>query len=216
MDIATVTSTLEAAISDTRLVETAFFQDWKAGKLRQEDITAFAEQFRNVERRIPAFLDLLIDAMPAGEDVDFLERNRRDECGTDTGVSHVELFDRFLAALGGDADVVPSPAMQKLIVKCDEGIDRSVPSALTVLLTYETQAPQIAQLIVDSAEHYDIDDEALMFWKLHAELDKDHAEWITNALVTNVEQPEVITAAAQHISGAWMEFLAERHEMALN
>lgn len=215
MEAGTVTATLERAITDVRLVDTPFFQDWRAGKLRSSDITAFSEQFRNIERRIPAFLDLLIDAMPPGDDVALLEQNRRDECGTETGVSHVELFDRFLASLGGDADVIPSPAMQQLIVKCDEGIDRSVESALTVLLTYETQAPEIARLIVDSAHHYDLDPEALFFWELHADLDVDHAAWITDALAENTDDPEAIVAAAEKISGAWMEFLQERHELAL-
>lgn len=194
MDVAAVRAELEAALAGRRLLDHAFYQRWSAGTLGIDELAAYAGQYRHYEAALP---ELLSSIGP------LVAETLADEVGRDGARSHLSLFDDFASAVGSEVTAA-TPATTELV---------SVSSAagLAGIAAYEIQAPSIATTKADGLRKwYGVDDDGVKFWDVHAQLDRDHADWIVDALAATDVEPGEVFGAARRSADAWWGFLDER------
>ena len=204
-----MTATL--SIEPFRLLEHPFYRRWEAGQLAEGELAAYAAQYRYFEAQLPGFLASL-GAQLQGEAAEMVAANLADELGDE--LSHLELFDRFAAAVGAPGRAAISPAMAALVACYDQAAASGDPAlALGVLGGYELQAAEVAETKgAGLAEHYGVDEAGRAFWELHATMEQEHAAWTLRAL--EGLDAEHVRAGALASAAAWWSFLDEREAMA--
>jgi len=205
-----VEDVLLEALQGRQLLNHPFYKRWEAGELHDGELKLYAEQYRHFERTLPEFLAKLVKILPEGSAKKLVEENLADEVGPP---SHIELFQRFALAVGAD-DAAISPAMSALLGAYDEVLSRGGEWGLAGLLAYESQGAAIA---VSKAEglrqHYDVSDENVTFWRLHGELEDDHANWTLDALAELAPDLENVREGVGLVADAWWTFLDEREAL---
>ncbi len=196
------------ATNGLRLLEHPFYRRWEAGDLLPGELAAYAAQYRHFEAMLPDFLGELARSLPDGDARDAVLANLDDELGDP--VAHLDLFDRFAAALGAPATDA-TPATAALLAAYETVLADGPVPALAGLVAYEHQAPDVAaSKAAGLRAHYDLDDEAIAFWDHHATVDVAHARWTSDALDTLDADPEVVAASTRRVAEAWWGFLDER------
>jgi pyrroloquinoline-quinone synthase len=204
-------------LEDRQLLTHAFYQRWTEGQLRVSELTAYAEQYRHFERELPGFLTASLEVTTAPRARGLLADNLADETGTgsSTAGAHLELFDRFAAALDACTDAPATPATTRLVDVYREAAGTPV-EALGVLVAYESQAAAIATTKASGLqERYGLDADEAGFWSEHASVDVAHRAWAIEALyeVTG-GSIELAADALRRGADAWWGFLDEREAAA--
>ena len=202
MDITTL-------IADRTLLSHPFYRRWEDGLLIDGELASYAAQYRFFEAQLPDFLSALT-SMVEGDAKTLVEANLADE--VDGPTTHLELFDRFAAAVAAPAEEI-SPAMKALVaVYADAIASGDADFALGVLAGYEVQASEVADTKgAGLSEHYGVSGEGLEFWHIHAELEKDHAAWVLEA--AEAAEADRVIAGAHASSAAWWAYLDEREAL---
>jgi len=212
MDAATLETVVRARLRGRWLLDHPFYRRWSEGGVSVEELRAYAAQYRHFEAMLPAHLDAVAAraAEPALREQAL--RNLADEAGT--APTHLDLFERFAAALGAPASAEPSPAMARLLDTCGDAVQRGAAPGFAALLAYEIQAPEVAASKADGLRHHGIlDGAALDFWTIHADLDAEHAAWALTALAGSGATEADIVDAAGAAADAWWSFLDEREAL---
>lgn len=202
----------DTLIGSKRLLDHPFYRRWEAGQLNDGELSGYASQYRHFEAMLPDFLSTLIDHVDNADVGRLLEANLADEIAGP--VTHLELFDRFAAAVEATAQPA-SPAMVALLdvyANAVDSLDAGV--ALGVLAGYEVQAAEVATTKgVSLATKYAVTAQGCVFWRLHAEIESDHAMWTLRA----AERCDTrgFLAGARASSSAWWSFLDEREALAV-
>jgi pyrroloquinoline-quinone synthase len=199
---------VSALLADRQLLTHAFYQRWSAGTLAGAELMAYAQQYRHFERALPGVLAATLEAPLPKRAGDLLAANLADETGAEGGVAHLELFDRFAAAVGAeDADATPAT---RRLVAAYETVASPV-DALGVLVAYEIQAADIAASKAAGLAQYGVTGADAEFWTEHAEVDVEHRQWALEAL--HELAGGSIDAASPGLrrgADAWWAFLDER------
>jgi pyrroloquinoline-quinone synthase len=199
---------VSALLADRQLLTHAFYQRWSAGTLAATELTAYAQQYRHFEQALPGVLAATLEAPLPQRARDLLAKNLADETGAEDGVAHLELFDRFAAAVGAD-DVDATPATRRL-VEAYETVDSPV-DALGVLVAYEIQAADVAASKAAGLAQYGVTGADAEFWTEHAEVDVEHRQWALEALHELAGGSiEAATTGLRRGADAWWAFLDER------
>lgn len=199
-------------LSDRRLLAHPFYRRWEAGELAAVELAAYAAQYRYFERALPGLLAELADQLPPGPARRAVLANLEDE--TAVPAPHLELFETFAAAVDAGDDPA-TPATERLVHEYRRQLDGGPARALAALAAYEVQAPEIA--VSKSAglrARYGLSADQTRFWDVHGTMDKDHADWVLDALAALGEVDEVVREAARRTADAWWSFLDERQEAA--
>lgn len=212
MDAENVQNLLRRAEAGLRLLDHPFYQRWQHGELGAGELAAYAGQYRHFERLVPELLASavagVIDARVAG----LIGRNLADEAGGDP--THLQLFDRFAAAVGGVGDK-PDEATAALVGTYHDLSASSPALGLMALAAYEHQAADVAATKASGLRaHYGVDGDAVTFWDVHAELDADHAAWAAEAISRLSFEEEELFGAARRANQAWWSFLDAREACA--
>jgi pyrroloquinoline quinone (PQQ) biosynthesis protein C len=86
-------------------------------------------------------------------------------------------------------------------------------AGLAAVAAYEIQAPDVAKAKFEGLRaHYGLDADGATFWRIHGQLDENHARWITEALAAVAEDPGQVGASARSAAEAWWSFLDEREQ----
>jgi pyrroloquinoline-quinone synthase len=208
---AAILAVVEEALKGRRLLSHPFYQRWSHGELRREELGAYAAQYRFIEAGLPGWLGSIHRCASSPEVRDLVQRNLDDEVGG--AVTHLELFDRFAAAVGaqkpGTTDV--GPATRSLLHTHDELVASSPAEGLTAVLAYELQSPEVsASKAAGLRSQYGVDGASVAFWDVHALVEGDHASWTLDAVVTAGGEPATVGPAARRAADAWWAFLDER------
>jgi pyrroloquinoline quinone (PQQ) biosynthesis protein C len=204
---------LAEAIVGRRLLTHPFYRRWEAGTLTEDELAAYAEQYRHIERELPVTLAAIAEALPAGRARELVEANLADELGTPE--PHAKLFERFARAAGAakDAPATPSTAALLAVVRTTAANDPV--AALAMIAAYEVQAADIAASKGDGLRrHYGFDEKGTAFWDVHRTQEVDHAGWSIEALTELDANLDVVQAAATVSADSWWLFLSEREELA--
>ncbi len=205
----TVSTRLNDLLAERRLLEHPFYQRWSAGTLGRDELVAYAGQYRAIEAQLPVTLTEIHASLGEGVAKDYVAQNLADELGNPA--SHLDLFDRFAAALGTET-TTPAPAMATLVDTYATAAAKSPAFALGVLAAYEVQGSAIADTKGEGLRSwYGMDATATTFWDAHVALEADHAAWTIDALasLSDAELEEAF-AGAEASASAWWGFLDER------
>lgn len=214
MDIekrAAILAVVEEALEGRRLLSHPFYQRWSRGELHREELGAYAAQYRFIEAALPGWLGSIHGCASSPELRDLVQRNLDDEVGG--AVTHLELFDRFAAAVGamtpGTTEI--SLATRSLLNTHDELVASSPAEGLTAVLAYELQSPEVsASKAAGLRSQYGVDGASVAFWDVHASVEGDHASWTLDAVITAGGKPATVGPAARRAADAWWAFLSER------
>lgn len=214
MDIekrAAILAVVEEALEGRRLLSHPFYQRWSHGELLREELGAYAAQYRFIEAGLPRWLGSIQSHATSPVVRDLVQRNLDDEVGG--AVTHLELFDRFAAAVGATAPATTEigPATGSLLNTHDELVASSPAEGLTAVLAYELQSPEVsASKAAGLRSRYGVDGASVAFWDVHALVEGDHASWTLDAVVTAGGEPAMVGPAARRAADSWWAFLDER------
>ena len=212
MNLSGVNRMVTVSLADRLLLDHSFYRRWEQGEVSIAELANYASQYRYFENYLPGFLRQLAVALPEGTARNLVSANLADEMGDP--VPHVQMFERFAAALGSEV-AEPSPAMAHLLGTYDDLLDKGAFHGLAGFLAYECQAAGVAQSKADGLRrHYGLDDHAISFWDHHAEVDVRHADWAVSALSEVGGTSQGLGASLRRAADAWWAFLDER-EVAL-
>ena len=212
MDAERITQALDRALEGRRLLDHPFYQRWSAGAVSREELAAYAAQYRHFEAALPEWLRTIAATATEPELRDQALRNLEDEAGTP--LTHVDLFERFAAALDAPR-TGPTPAMAALLETYRDAAARGAAEGFAAVLAYEAQSPAVAETKAAGLRLRDtVPEPAIAFWDLHATADVDHAQWAVEALACTAAGEGSLTAAMCEAASAWWAFLDEREAMA--
>ncbi|HZU79473.1 MAG TPA: iron-containing redox enzyme family protein [Acidimicrobiales bacterium] len=203
----------DEVLADRRLLAHPFYRRWEAGALEPGELASYGEQYRYFEQLLPDVLQAVVDALPEGEARELTAANLHDERAVPA--PHVELFDAFLRAAGGDPAAAAGPAATALVDAYRDAAAAGPVAALAAVAAYELQAPAIA---VSKAEglrtHYDMGRPDTLFWDVHGVMDESHSTWVLDALAALPADLDEVGAVARRTADAWWAFLDEREAAA--
>jgi pyrroloquinoline-quinone synthase len=156
-----------------------FYERWECGELTREELAFYAGEYRH------AVVALAQAAAASGDD-----EHAREEA------DHVGLWDEFAAVVGARLDRPSTPETSECATAWSQ--DERY-RALAVLYAIESAQPAISQTkLAGLAAHYgfDADDPGAAYFRLHAELDIEHARSAREALAEAPPSRTVELAAA--------------------
>ena len=207
MELESVRALVAGAVEGLTLLDHPFYCRWAQGELTQDDLAAYAGQYRHFERLLPVLLDRIV-GRAEGPAAELAARNLADEAGSRP--THLELFEQFARAVGADVDAPAGPATQRLVDTYD-GVADDPAAALAALAAYEYQAAEISRTkAAGLRSFYGLEGSAVAFWDVHAELEAEHAEWAVEAISHLPADPDRVGDAARQAAKAWWTFLDER------
>jgi pyrroloquinoline-quinone synthase len=165
-----------------------FYERWECGELTREEVAFYAGEYRH------AVVALARAAAASGDD-----QHAREEA------DHVALWDEFAAAVDAPLDRPPTPETSDCTHAWSQG-ERF--RALAVLYAIESAQPAISQTkLAGLTAHYgfDPDDAAAAYFRLHAELDIEHARAAREALADAppARVAELADAAERALEANW-------------
>lgn len=203
---------VDAELSGRRLLSHPFYQRWEAGLLQPRELAAYAAQYEHFEAALPGLLRAMLHGLdPKTSAARLIAENLADEEGNPQ--AHVTLFAAFADGVGAQA-TSPTSATRHLLDTYRRLVAAGSASGLAALIAYEVQAPEIAATKAAGLRaHYSLDSQATEFWDVHAEMDRDHAEWGLDALA-QLADAEAAAPAVRTAADAWWAFLDEREREA--
>ncbi len=173
-------SRIEETISRRDLLQHPFYQAWKAGKLRTEDLRRYAQEYYHQVAAFPSYLSALHSRLPDGELRRAVLRNLCEE--EIEGIPHSEMWLDFAEGMGVRREEVrhtlPSGSTQSLIgIFREIASTRSPLAALGAFYAYESQVARIAGLKAQGLrEMYGADAKTCSYFTLHSVWDVHHAK----------------------------------------
>jgi len=205
---------LAEALAGRQLLTHPFYRRWEAGTLAEGELAAYAEQYRLIERALPATLNDIAAGLPDGRARDLVESNLADELGVPA--PHTALFESFAQAAGAASEAEATAATSALLAAARQASLVGPVAALAMVAAYEVQAADIAASKAEGLRHhYGMDAQGTRFWDVHTSQEMAHADWSIEALADLEADPAVVRAAAQVGADAWWDFLTEREDLAL-
>lgn len=204
-----ITEAVHGAIGAHRLLDHRYYRSWQEGSLSPGDLREYAAQYRHFEAVLPETLAAAAAAIADPTARSLTEGNLHDELSSPA--AHLDLFAGFCEALDADPRTEATPATASLAALYERaGREGPIP-ALSVIAAYEVQAAEIAATKAGSLRrHYGLSADATAFWDVHAEMEREHASWTTDALQALGADPVAVQSWAGRSSAAWWEFLDER------
>jgi pyrroloquinoline-quinone synthase len=164
--MSTVWERIEEARGRTNVLSHPFYQRWSAGELSREELARYAGQYRHAVGAIATMSAQAAEAAPGRSE---LARHAAEEG------SHVELWDRFASAIGGDREAAPSAETEECVAAwtAEDGLV----ATLARLYAIESGQPEISRTKREGlARFYGIDDGgATAYFTLHERRDVEHA-----------------------------------------
>ena len=165
-----------------------FYERWECGELTRDELAVYAGEYRH------AVVALAHAAAASGDAVHAREEGE-----------HVALWDEFAAAVDAPLDRAPTTETSDCVAAWspDERF-----RALAVLYAIESAQPAISRTkLAGLAAHYgfDADDPAAAYFRLHAELDVEHARAAREALADAppARTAELAAAAERALEANW-------------
>lgn len=198
---------LGGAIAKRSLLDHPFYQAWVAGELGLDDLAVYSRQYWRQVQAFPAHLESLSHRVPETVRM-VLQQNLRDELEGE----HLRLWRDFARSVGAsdlDKAAVNGATRQCVAVFETAADEAPVPFALGMIYGYESQTPKVAATKASGLRtHHGLEDEALAYFDVHAELDVEHSSQLLACLaeVTGSER-DLIQAelgASLGASAVWL------------
>jgi pyrroloquinoline quinone (PQQ) biosynthesis protein C len=192
-----VVARLDEARRLCNVLDHPFYKRWSAGELEPDELDRYAGEYRHAVLALAEASRRAV-AQAAPEHRPSLARHAAEEEG------HVELWDEFARAVGaGDRRVVSSGGEALLETSACvrtwvAGTD--ILESMALLYAIEASQPAISQTKLDGlAAHYEIpvDSSAAAYFRLHAELDVEHARQASELIVAMMPRDDAAGQPAE-------------------
>jgi pyrroloquinoline-quinone synthase len=162
---------LETVRDRWNVLQHPFYQRWSAGELTREELATYAGQYRHA-------VVALADASTATADVagDELQTGLRAHAAEET--AHIDLWDAFTAAVGGDVTAAPTAETAACAAAWAGDGERPLLRSLAAMYAIESGQPAISETKTEGlVEHYGFapGSDATRYFELHAVRDIEHA-----------------------------------------
>jgi pyrroloquinoline-quinone synthase len=192
---------LDEARKRVNVLEHPFYERWSAGELTAEELDVYAGEYRHaVVALADASRSAATKASPAH--AAGLARHAAEE------ESHIELWDDFARAVGTAERHQPLAASRECAEAWAAGDD--LLEHLAVLYAIEAGQPAISETKLEGLKaHYGLgeDSPGLEYFKLHAELDVEHArqarELIAELMTDDSAEERMLARAERALEGNW-------------
>jgi len=185
---------LEEARKRWNVLEHPFYTRWEKGELTQEELGYYAGQYRHAVVALAATARQAADADPT------VREHADDE------EAHIELWDDFGSAAGA-TDGTPRDETRECVRAWTGGSDGL--EALAILYAVESGQPAISSTkLTGLVEHYGYtpDSPATAYFRLHAELDHEHADEARRLIeehATPEDEDRLLAVATSALAGNW-------------
>lgn len=193
---------LETVRADNDVLEHPFYVRWTNGELSRDELAAYSGQYRHA---VVALAAASRNAAPAADGA--LREHLEDHSAEET--AHVEVWDRFVQAAGGDEAAAATPETE-LCAAAWAGTGRNVGATLAALYAIESAQPQIAAVKQQGlVELYGYEEgPATDYFEIHATLDHEHAAAHRRFLEAELEsgaadEDELIASAREVLRANW-------------
>jgi pyrroloquinoline-quinone synthase len=170
-----------------------FYTRWERGDLTREELAFYAGEYRHA-------VGALADVAAVATDVAGADHARQE-------ADHVSLWDDFRSALGDTEERAPLPETGECVSAWTAVRDPL--EALAVLYAVESAQPDIAQTkLAGLVRFYGFapDSDAVGYFRLHAELDHEHAAEARELLAQHAhasDDDRLVSAAEAALRGNW-------------
>lgn len=172
---------LDASVSKRPLLDHPFYRAWVDGTLGLGDLAVYSRQYWRQVQAFPSHLESLSNRAPAGV-ATALEANLRDELEG----GHLRLWRDFAAAVGAfNLDQARVNDETRRCLAVFEAAAAKAPLAFGVgmIYGYESQTPRVAATKASGLRtHFSLDDGAIAYFDVHAELDVEHASQLLQCI----------------------------------
>lgn len=185
---------LEDARKRWNVLSHPFYERWEHGELTTDELGYYAAEYRHAVVALAATA-----AQAASTDPELCEHAEEE-------AAHVALWDAFAWAAGADAARPPRPETDRC-VRSWTAVDEL--EALAILYAVESGQPEISQTKLEGlVRHYGFspDGPATAYFRLHAELDREHAEQARQLLAEKAapeDSDRLVAAASGALAGNW-------------
>jgi pyrroloquinoline-quinone synthase len=185
---------LEEARKRWNVLEHPFYTRWEKGELTSDELSYYAGQYRHAVVALAQTAAQAADADPSARE------------HADDEEAHIELWDDFARAAGAATDSAPRAETQECVQAWTRGDGLE---ALAILYAVESGQPAISSTkLTGLVEHYGYtpDSPATAYFRLHAELDHEHADEARRLIeehATPEDEDRLLAAAAGALQGNW-------------
>jgi pyrroloquinoline-quinone synthase len=185
---------LEEARKRWNVLEHPFYTRWEKGELTSDELGYYAGQYRHAVVALAQTAAQAADADPSARE------------HADDEEAHIELWDDFARAAGAATDSAPRAETQECVQAWTRGDGLE---ALAILYAVESGQPAISSTkLTGLVEHYGYtpDSPATAYFRLHAELDHEHADEARRLIeehATPEDEDRLLAAAAGALQGNW-------------
>ena len=157
---------IEAARQQWNVLEHPFYQRWSAGELSREELARYSGQYRHAVEAVAEVSATIAAGAPERSDL----RDHADE-----EAAHVELWDGFVRAAGGDVAAEPTAETRECVGEWTA--DRGLVANLSRLYAIESGQPAISRTKREGLlERYGFEDGAgTAYFRVHETRDVEHA-----------------------------------------
>jgi pyrroloquinoline quinone (PQQ) biosynthesis protein C len=185
---------LDAVRERWNVLNHPFYTRWSEGTLTRDELAYYSGQYRHAVVALADATRAAADAEPA------LEPHALEEA------AHVDLWDGFVSAVGGDSDAAAAPET----ASCAQAWAKDGPLLETLVGIYAIEAAQPAISATKGSglrERYGIDSPAATaYFDLHEHLDVEHADAgraFIAAHLDGAEQPRLVARAEEVLRANW-------------
>ena len=173
---------------------------WSRGELSRRELAAYSGQYRHAVVALAG----AAEAATAPADARIAEHLREHAAEE---AEHVELWDRFVGAVGGDAGAAPSPETS-ICASAWAREGRSDAATLAALYAIESAQPAISETKLRGlVDHYGFSGgDATAYFEVHGRLDHEHAAAHRAVLEREIgsgRDDELLDAAREVLAGNW-------------
>jgi pyrroloquinoline-quinone synthase len=179
------------------VLEHPFYQRWSEGTLSREELADYAGQYRHAVEAIATMADTLAEAEPANPE---LRSHAREE------IAHIELWDGFVDAVGGDSHAAPTPETEECVAAWTR--PDGVLEVMARLYAIESGQPEISRIKRQGlVESYDVSEgPGTAYFQIHEARDVEHAaeaRELLESLAKEADEDALVAAAESAFEGNW-------------
>ena len=181
----------DAVCAQHNVLAHPFYERWSRGELSRQELATYSGQYRH------AVVALAHATAQAGNQAHAQEEQ-----------DHIELWDQFVAAVGGDSEVPATQSTTACTLVWNDD-DRDQAATLAVLYAIESSQPAISETKrTGLLEHYGAlpSSDATRYFDVHADLDRAHAAEDRQQLSQLLEpgdEPRLLAEIETALRGNW-------------
>lgn len=181
----------DAICAQHNVLEHPFYERWSRGELSRQELATYSGQYRH------AVVALAHATAQAGNQAHAQEEQ-----------DHIELWDQFVAAVGGDPEAAPNQSTSAC-ARAWTNEDRDRAATLAVLYAIESSQPAISETKrTGLLEHYGAlaNSDATRYFDVHADRDHAHAaedRQQLSQLLEPEDEPRLLAEVEKALRGNW-------------